>query len=63
MTRPAKRFADEVGRLANASSTTEPSYYPAIKTLLIDVLVAESLPFEVRAATAGHPSWARRITP
>lgn len=49
--RLAKRFADEVSRLANADSTSESSYYPAIKALLADLLAADSLPFEVRTGT------------
>lgn len=52
MIRVAKRFADEVSRLANAGSTTESTYYPAIKALLSDLLAAQNLPFEVRTGTA-----------
>ena len=45
-------YSDEVRRLAAARSTTELSYYPAIKALLSKMLVRESLPFEVRASTS-----------
>jgi hypothetical protein len=45
-------YSDEVRRLAGASSTTELTYYPAIKTLLSKMLARESLPFEVRASTS-----------
>ncbi len=50
--RLAKRFADEVSRLTNAGSTTESTYYPAIKTLLSELLAAQNLPFEVRTGTS-----------
>jgi hypothetical protein len=45
-------YSDEVRRLAAARSTTELTYYPAIKALLSKMLVRESLPFEVRASTS-----------
>ncbi len=45
-------YAEEAKRLVGASSTTEPSYYPAIKTLLSEMLAHEKLPFEVRASTS-----------
>jgi hypothetical protein len=47
-----KEYAIEVAGLAASPSTTEPSYYPAIKTLLSKMLTRESLPFEVRASTS-----------
>lgn len=45
-------YRDEVARLAQSSTTTEPSYYPAIKALLSRMLSRENLPFEVRASTS-----------
>jgi hypothetical protein len=47
-----KAYGNEVAGLAASHSTTEPSYYPAIKTLLSKMLARESLPFEVRASTS-----------
>ncbi len=45
-------YADEVRRLADSATTTEPSYYPAIKALLSKMLDRENLPFEARASTS-----------
>ncbi len=47
-----KAYGDEVAELAASRSTTELSYYPAIKALLSKMLTRESLPFEVRASTS-----------
>jgi hypothetical protein len=47
-----KLFGDEVRRLAGASSTNESTYYPAIRTLLTEILTGHSLPFEVRTGTS-----------
>lgn len=47
-----KTYGEEVAALSASRSTTEPSYYPAIKTLLSKMLERESLPFEVRASTS-----------
>lgn len=38
--------------MSASHSTTEPSYYPAVKTLLSKMLDHETLPFEVRASTS-----------
>ena len=52
---PISRIVDtytrQVRRLALARSTTEPSYYPAIKSLLECTLTELNLPFEVRINT------------
>jgi len=56
-------YANEVKRLADASSTTEPSYYPAIKSLLSEMLIHEHLPFEVRASTSEDRSAGGRDMP
>ena len=45
-------YSEEVKRLAASHSTTEPTYYPAIKALLSKMLAHENLPFEVRASTS-----------
>lgn len=47
-----KQYANEIAPLAGAASTTEPSYYPAIRALLADLLKEMKLPFEVRASTS-----------
>lgn len=47
-----RHFADEGAVLSASHTTTEPSYYPAIKSLLSKMLSAETLPFEVRASTS-----------
>jgi hypothetical protein len=44
-----KAYGEEVAGLAASRTTTEPSYYPAIKTLLSKMLARETLLFEVRA--------------
>ncbi len=49
---PALReYAAQISRLVKSKSTTEPSYYPAIRTLLAEVLAAQGLPFDARAST------------
>jgi len=45
-------YAEEVLRLASATSTTEESYYPAIKGLLTRILDFIQLPFDVRTSTS-----------
>lgn len=45
-------YTDEVAVLSASHSTTELSYYPAIKSLLAKMLGQETLPFEVRASTS-----------
>ncbi len=47
-----KEYAQQVSRLANSASTTEPSYYPAIRSLLAEVLLHQVLPFDARASTS-----------
>ena len=49
---PFRSYAEEARRLAAATSTTEESYYPAIKSLLSHVLESLQLPFEVRISTS-----------
>lgn len=45
-------YTDEVAVLSASHTTTELSYYPAIKSLLAKMLGQETLPFEVRASTS-----------
>jgi len=45
-------YIDEVRRLVGAASTTEETYYPAIKGLLTRALEFLKLPFEARTSTA-----------
>jgi hypothetical protein len=47
-----KSYVDEVQRLAKADTTTETSYYPAIKRLIEAVLKDTGLAFEVRSGTS-----------
>jgi len=47
-----KAYSDEVAVLSASQTTTEPSYYPAIKSLFSKMLSAEMLPFEVRTSTS-----------
>ncbi len=47
-----KRYADDVTRLAASSTTTEESYYPAIRGLLAEFLESRDLPFQVRTGTS-----------
>jgi hypothetical protein len=56
-------YSDEVRRLVASRTTTEPSYYPAIKTLLARMLEFEKLPFEVRASTSESRSAGGRDLP
>src|SRR5580658_9288247 len=45
-------YLGEVRKLVSAATTTEPSYYPAVKNLLAKMLAHEKLPFEVRVNTS-----------
>lgn len=47
-----RAYGDEVAALSASHTSTEPSYYPAIKALLSKMLALEALPFEVRASTS-----------
>ena len=52
LTPALKEYAQQVSRLGNAFSTTEPSYYPAIRSLIAEVLLHQVLPFDARASTS-----------
>ena len=48
----AADYVTETRRLQRLDSTTEETFYPAIKDLLTAVLRAQNLPFEVRTGTS-----------
>ncbi len=48
----AARYIAETRRLADLGTTTEETYYPAIRELLTSILRAQNLPFEVRTGTS-----------
>lgn len=52
----AASYFREALALYRASSTTEKSYYPAIKQLWTRLLESRGLPFEVRAETSERRS-------
>jgi hypothetical protein len=52
MSRIGDPYAAEVSRLAKSATTTEPSFYPAIKSLLSGVLAKRGLYFDVRIKTS-----------
>ena len=58
-----KRYVEEVRGLADADTTTETSYYPAIKSLLESVLEHLGLDFQVRTGTAEDRSGGGRDRP
>lgn len=52
-------YVDETRHLDSQPSSTEPTFYPAIKTLISAVLIHERLPFEVRVNTSETKGKAR----
>jgi hypothetical protein len=48
----AKSYSGDVAELVPASSTTEATFYPAVKSLLSAALEAQDLPFDVRINTS-----------
>jgi hypothetical protein len=52
LTKAAKSYAADVVELITAGSTTEPTYYPAVRSLIAATLAAEDLPFDVRINTS-----------
>lgn len=48
----AKTYARDASALIAAGSTTEATYYPAIRSLVVAALSAEDLPFDVRINTS-----------
>ena len=60
------RYVAETRRLSSLASTTEETFYPAIRELLTAILRSQTLPFEVRTGTSegkaaspdfSNPSW------
>ena len=49
-----ERFTKEVCKLAAAASTTEETYYPALRDLCASLLEERRLPFQVRVSTSEH---------
>src|SRR5439155_12332556 len=45
-------YTKEVAHLAQSSTTTEETYYPAIRNLLAQILNERKLPFEIRTGTS-----------
>jgi hypothetical protein len=45
-------YTKEVVRLAQSATTTEETYYPAIRNLLSHILNERKLPFEIRTGTS-----------
>ncbi len=52
LVKAAKSYARDAGALIIAGSTTEATYYPAIKALMTAALTVEDLPFDVRVNTS-----------
>ena len=52
LVRAGKSYARDVNALIAAGSTTEASYYPAIKAIVAAALAVEALPFDVRVNTS-----------
>ena len=52
MKRPAVEYARQVGALATHATTTESTYYPAVRTLLADTLRGLKLGSDVRSGTS-----------
>ncbi len=50
--RALAQYAEEVAGLAGATSTNEATFYPALQTLLTDLLKESRLSFEVRTSTS-----------
>lgn len=54
LTKSAKAYGREAAALIASGSTTEATYYPAIRSLISTALAAEDLPFDVRINTSEH---------
>ena len=50
--RTLARYAQEATSLADSTSTNEATFYPALQTLLTDLLKEARLSFEVRTSTS-----------
>jgi hypothetical protein len=56
LAKAAKSYTRDVAELVNAGSTTEATYYPAVRSLIAAALEAEELPFDVRINTSEQKS-------
>lgn len=56
LAKAARSYARDVTGLANAHSTTEATYYPAVRSLMGAGLSVEDLPFDVRINTSEEKS-------
>jgi Type ISP C-terminal specificity domain/N-6 DNA Methylase len=56
MAKAAKSYLKDVSELVLAESTTEATFYPAVRTFLTAALEAEDLPFDVRINTSEEKS-------
>jgi hypothetical protein len=56
LAKAAKSYARDVCALAAAGSTTEATYYPAVRSLIASALAVEELPFDVRINTSEQKS-------
>lgn len=54
LVRAAKDYSGDVAGLVPAGSTTEATFYPAVRSLLSAALEADDLPFDVRVNTSEH---------
>ena len=52
LVKSAKSYSRDVAELITASSTTEATFYPAVRSLVAAALEAEELPFDVRINTS-----------
>ncbi|MDE2284696.1 MAG: hypothetical protein KGK33_08800 [Hyphomicrobiales bacterium] len=56
LTKAAKSYTRDIGELISAGSTTEPTYYPSVRSLISAALAVEDLPFSVRINTSEQKS-------
>jgi len=56
LAKAAKSYTQDVTDLANSGSTTEATYYPAVRSLIAAGLSVEDLPFDVRINTSEQKS-------
>lgn len=52
LSKAAKSYGRDVADLIASGSTTEATYYPAVRSLIVAALSAEDLPFDVRVNTS-----------
>lgn len=52
LAKAAKTYSSDISKLIMSGSTTEATYYPAVRSLIAAALEAEELPFDVRINTS-----------